>query len=64
MIYLDVTRESVVVVCETCEIWHVMRFTKLEAWEAAAAHEARAHPDITQARDALSTFKKRMRHAV
>lgn len=64
MIYLDVTRESIVIACDVCRIWHVMAFTKLEAWERAAAHEARAHPDATQARDALSTFKKRMRHAV
>jgi hypothetical protein len=41
-----------------------MAFTKLEAWERAAAHEERAHPSSTQARDALSTFRKRMRHAV
>lgn len=64
MIYLDVTQESIVVVCDVCRIWHTMRFTKLEAWEAAAAHEARAHAEITQARDALSTFRKRARLAV
>ena len=63
MIYLDVTRASIVVVCQECGIWQVMAFTKLEAWERAAAHEARAHPAATQARDALSTFKKRARHA-
>lgn len=64
MIYLDVTRESIVIVCDVCRIWHVMAFTKLEAWERAAEHEARAHAEITQARDALSTYRKRLRHAV
>lgn len=64
MIYLDVTRESIVVVCAECGIWHVMAFTKLEAWERAAEHEKRAHPAATQARDALSTARKRARHAV
>lgn len=64
MIYLDVTRESIVVVCQECGIWHVMAFTKLEAWERAAEHEKRAHPGVTQAQNALSTFRKRERHAV
>ena len=64
MIYLDVTRYSVVVVCDVCKVWQVMAFTKLEAWNSAADHEARAHPECTQARDALSTFKKRARLAV
>lgn len=64
MIYLDVTQVSIVVVCDVCGIWHVMAFTKLEAWERAADHEARAHPSSTQARDALSTLRKRARHAV
>ncbi|MGP6171971.1 hypothetical protein ACTU6V_12285 [Microbacterium sp. A204] len=64
MIYLDVTRESIVVVCQSCGIWHVMAFTRLEAWERAADHEARAHPSVTQARDALSTLRKRTRRAV
>lgn len=63
MIYLDVTRSSVVVVCDECKVWQVMAFTKLEAWQRAAAHEERAHTEVTQARDALSTFKKRARHA-
>lgn len=64
MIYLDITRESIVVACQECGIWAVMAFTKQEAWERAAVHEARAHPSSTQARDALSTFRKRARHAV
>lgn len=64
MIRLDCSRESVVIVCEECGIWQGFAWTKREAWERAAAHEARAHPSSTQARDALSTFLKRQRHAV
>lgn len=63
MIYLDVTRESIVIVCDVCRIWHVMAFTKLEAWERAAAHEKRAHPGTTQAQDALSEAKRKARRA-
>lgn len=64
MIYLDVTRESIVVVCQECGIWHVMAFTKIEAWERAAAHEKRAHPGSTQAQDALSEARRKARLAV
>lgn len=64
MIYLDVTRVSIVVVCQECGIWHVMAFTKLEAWERAASHEKRAHPGQTQAQDALSEMKRKARRAV
>lgn len=64
MIRLDCTQVSVVIVCETCGVWHAFAFTKLEGWERAAAHEERAHPALTQARDALSTMRKRLRHAV
>lgn len=64
MIRLDCTQISIVIVCETCGIWHAFAFSKLEAWERAAAHEERAHPSATQARDALSTYRKRLRHAV
>lgn len=64
MIYLDVTRESVVVVCGECGIWQAMRFTKLEAWTAAAEHEKRAHPGCTQAQNALTKERARRRHAV
>lgn len=63
MIYLDCTRITVVIVCTECGHWHAMAFSKLEGWERAAAHEERAHPSITQARDALSTFRKRARRA-
>ncbi|GAA3948865.1 hypothetical protein [Microbacterium soli] len=64
MIYLDVTRESIVVGCDVCQVWYVMAFTKLEAWEAAAAHEKRTHPGSTQAQDALSEAKRKARLAV
>lgn len=64
MIRLDCTRVSVVIVCETCGIWHAFAFTKLEGWERAAAHEKRAHPGATQAQDALTAAKAAARHAV
>ena len=63
MIRLDCTRVSVVIVCETCGIWYGFAFTKLEAWERAAAHEKRAHPGDKQAQDALAKYLQRARHA-
>lgn len=53
LLYLDCTRSSVLVKCRECEFWHAMRFTKLEGWRAAAAHEERSHPGSKHARDAL-----------
>lgn len=64
MIRLDCTQISVVIVCETCGVWHAFAFTKLEAWERAAAHEKRAHPGLTQAQDAYTRAKQLARHAV
>lgn len=64
MIRLDCTQVSVVIVCETCGIWHAFAFTKVEAWERAAAHEKRAHPGDTQAQNALAKHRERERHAV
>lgn len=54
MIRLDVTQESVVIVCETCGVWFGFAFTKLEAWERAAGHEKRTHPGLTQAQNAFT----------
>lgn len=64
MIRLDCTQISVVIVCETCGVWHAFAFTKLEGWERAAAHEKLAHPGETQAQDAWAAAKARVRHAV
>lgn len=64
MIRLDCTKDSVVIVCDSCGVWHAFAFSKGEGWERAAAHEERAHPGEHQARNALSTFRKRERHAV
>lgn len=62
---LDCTQHSIVLVCTICGLaWRGFAFDKLDAWTRAAAHEERAHPDLRQARDALSTFRKRSRHAV
>ena len=59
MIRLDFTQETVVIVCETCRVWHGFAFDKLEAWERAAAHEARTHPGLEQARNALTAARAR-----
>ncbi|MGW9159610.1 hypothetical protein [Microbacterium sp. NPDC055665] len=64
MIRLDCTQISVVIVCETCGVWHAFAFSKLEGWERAAAHEKRAHPGETQAQDALSEMQRKARLAV
>lgn len=64
MIRLDCTQVSVVIVCETCGVWHAFAFSKLEGWERAAAHEQRAHPGLTQAQDALSEMRRKLRLAV
>lgn len=59
MIRLDFTKESVVIVCESCVgVWVGFAFTKLDAWERAAAHEQRTHPGETQATKALSYVRR------
>jgi len=52
-IRLDSTKISVVVTCDDCPHWRAFQFTKLEAWQSAAAHEERVHPERKQARQAL-----------
>lgn len=64
MIRLDCTQISVVIVCETCGVWHAFAFEKLEAWERAAAHEKLTHPGEVQAQNALAKYRERQRHAV
>ncbi|NLA36890.1 MAG: hypothetical protein GX868_14565 [Actinobacteria bacterium] len=59
MMRLDFTQESIVIVCESCPgVWFDFAFTKLEAWERAAAHEQRTHPGETQAAKALSYTRR------
>lgn len=64
MIYLDCTAVSVVVCCRACGHWRAFRFTKLDGWRAAAAHEERTHPNLWQARDALAHAERVAGHAV
>jgi len=45
-----------VIVCAECPHWHAWRWTREEAWEAARAHEVRAHPGSTQATTALAYY--------
>lgn len=60
MMRLDFTQESIVIVCESCAgVWLGFAFTKLDAWERAAAHEERTHPGKVQARDALRKVRAR-----
>lgn len=62
--FLDRTAVTVVVKCADCPEWASLRFTTTEGWKAAAAHEERAHPERTQARDALVSHMARLaRHA-
>lgn len=63
MIHLDCTKFTVVIVCTLCPHWHALRFTKLEGWECAAAHEKRAHPGAGQAQRSYSKALARARHA-
>lgn len=58
-ITIDSTQVSSVVCCALCEHWRAFRFTKLEAWKTAAAHEERTHPELTQARVAYAKAKAR-----
>lgn len=60
-IRLDCTRVTIVIVCDECDFWRAMRFTKLDAWECAAAHEKRVHPGAVQAQNALSKHLERAR---
>ncbi|MCC2032191.1 hypothetical protein [Microbacterium allomyrinae] len=53
-IRLDATKISVVVTCTDCPHWSAFRFTKRDAWQAARAHEKRAHPGATQATSNLA----------
>lgn len=64
MLHLDVCRSSVVIVCTDCSHWRGMAFTRLGAWERAATHEKLCHPGQTQAQDALSEARRKLRHAV
>lgn len=47
-----------VVACHDCPHWFAWRWTRVEAWEAARAHELRCHPGSMQATTALSYWKR------
>lgn len=64
-IKLDFTQHSIVVVCSDCPTWRALRFTRAEAWTAAANHELTLHPERLQARESLKwTLKKIRPHLV
>lgn len=63
MITLDVCPSSVVIVCTDCGHWRGMAFTKLGGWERGAAHEKLCHPGQTQAQNALSEARRKLRLA-
>lgn len=58
MIRLDFTTCSVVAVCDQC-FWRWLATDRAAAWSAAAQHEKSAHPDLTQAQQALSSYTHR-----
>lgn len=59
LLYLSSSQVVVTVKCRDCEYWAALRFDKLEAWRAAAAHEQRSHPESYAARDALKHAEKK-----
>lgn len=56
-ITLDVSPSGVVVACRDCPDWRAFRFARKEAWQAARAHELRAHPGARQATTALHHYR-------
>lgn len=63
-IRLDASRVGVVIYCSECGHWSAFRFTKLDAWAAAIAHEERVHPERREQRDAADQRAHQARHAV
>lgn len=59
MIQLDRSATSVVVICAGCPHWRAFAFTKAKAYESAADHEERVHPNDYRMRDARATWQKR-----
>lgn len=57
MIRLDFTRHSVVAVCSLCG-WRAGALDRPEGWRLGAAHERRAHPELTQAAKASSSTRR------
>lgn len=58
-IKLDFTQESIVVVCDVCPSWRVIRFDRVAAWGAAADHERESHDGQKQATLAFGMAKMR-----
>lgn len=63
-IRLDVSTTGVVVYCAECGHWAAFRFTKIEAWDVACAHEERVHPDRREQRAAADQRAYEARHSV
>lgn len=51
------TSSGALVTCADCPYWYAFRFTRKEGWEAARAHELRAHPGARQATTALAHYR-------
>lgn len=63
-IRLDASTVGVVIHCRECGHWSAFRFTKLEAWAVAIAHEERVHPEHREQRAAAEQRAYEARHAV
>jgi hypothetical protein len=57
-IELDSTQHSTVVTCTECGAVDLADSPR-EGWAMGARHEERAHPELTQARDAARMNRKR-----
>lgn len=58
-IKLDFTQESIVVFCDKCPSWRVVRFDRVTAWAAASRHEKDAHNGEQQATLAYGMARQR-----
>ena len=58
-IRLDFTQETVVVVCDKCPSWRVLRVGRTAAWAAASQHEQAAHEGERQATLAYGMSRQR-----
>lgn len=62
MIRLDRSTTSIVVTCTLCAHWSAFSFTEVQAYAAAADHEARCHGiSDGQARNLLDQYRHRER---
>lgn len=54
-IFYDITQALVTIHCEECRgVWHAAAWTRDEARERAAEHEANVHPDSFQVRHQMA----------